>query len=590
MQTQDHKIRGLVLITVTALLATAAAQQEFTGKNLRLNLVGTAKIGGVGATAGPGGGLDDFVAQDKGELSLKRILANGVAAPLGSFSASAALQSPRPNGHPVVNAGKDLTGFQGLNHRQQRLAGTGAYVNSQFSSEPPDVPLAVGNGFVMAAVNTAIALYDTTGNLLAGPTPLNQFFGLKPEVVRGSSPIFGDYTSDPRCLYDSDTGRWFVTILQEDTDPVTGNFLNPSSVLIAVSQTSDPRGAYFIYALDTTGFLPDQPLIGVNGNAMIITFNLFTSLSSPPAFFVGGFVVALQKSALVAGGSPNGVIFGPLPLAEGLAYSLQPAAMTPGADDEEESGQTEYFLSALDFDGTLDNRIAVWAMTGTSTLNNVSPNVKLASTILRTQVYGQPPPADQKAGPTPLGSLVGEPLLQLASNDDRMNQVVYANGVLYGALNTVVSDGKGPDRVGIAYFVIAPEWEDKKLHAEVEGQGYVAAAGNNVLFPAVAVNREGKGVIAFTLDGHDFYPSAAYVNLNDFHAMGPIRLAAAGAGPDDGFSGYVAFGGNGVGRWGDYSTATVDADGSIWFATEYIPGGPRTLLANWGTFLGRVGE
>ena len=48
-----------------------------------------------------------------------------------------------------------------------------------------------------------------------------------------------------------------------------------------------------------------------------------------------------------------------------------------------------------------------------------------------------------------------------------------------------------------------------------------------------------------------------------------------------------AFGGR-VARWGDYTAAVADADGSIWIATEYIPNAPRTLLANWGTFIGRV--
>jgi hypothetical protein len=67
-------------------------------------------------------------------------------------------------------------------------------------------------------------------------------------------------------------------------------------------------------------------------------------------------------------------------------------------------------------------------------------------------------------------------------------------------------------------------------------------------------------------------------------------LGAAGAAPEDGFTGYAFFGGNGVARWGDYSAATADEDGSIWLATEFIPNSPRTQLANWGTFIGRMEE
>ena len=40
-------------------------------------------------------------------------------------------------------------------------------------------------------------------------------------------------------------------------------------------------------------------------------------------------------------------------------------------------------------------------------------------------------------------------------------------------------------------------------------------------------------------------------------------------------------------RWGDYSAAE---DGTIWTATEWIPGtfGYPRFLANWGTFIGNV--
>jgi hypothetical protein len=66
-----------------------------------------------------------------------------------------------------------------------------------------------------------------------------------------------------------------------------------------------------------------------------------------------------------------------------------------------------------------------------------------------------------------------------------------------------------------------------------------------------------------------------------------VHIAADGAAPDDGFSGYVYFSGGNVGRWGDYSAAVSDGN-SVWFATEYIPNLPRTVLANWGTFIAVV--
>jgi hypothetical protein len=104
----------------------------------------------------------------------------------------------------------------------------------------------------------------------------------------------------------------------------------------------------------------------------------------------------------------------------------------------------------------------------------------------------------------------------------------------------------------------------------------------------VAVTAAGLGAMVFTLTGNAWFPSAAYVTLDAVNGAGAIHIAAAGTGPEDGFTGYGFFGGNRVARWGDYSAATVDELGQIWMAAEFIPGSPRTVLANWGTAIGRL--
>jgi hypothetical protein len=76
-------------------------------------------------------------------------------------SASAALQPPSPAGIPVVSSPGAATGFNGLSHADQRTAGTGNYVDTQFSLEPPDQGLCVGNGFVVEPVNDALAVSST---------------------------------------------------------------------------------------------------------------------------------------------------------------------------------------------------------------------------------------------------------------------------------------------------------------------------------------------------------------------------------------------------------------------------------------------
>jgi len=129
----------------------------------------------------------------------------------------------------------------------------------------------------------------------------------------------------------------------------------------------------------------------------------------------------------------------------------------------------------------------------------------------------------------------------------------------------------------------------------VARQGYVSVNQNNAIYPSIGVNDFGQAAMTFTLVGPDFFPSAAYVRIGAGGA-GDVHVSGAGRDPEDGFSGYRAFGGGGTARWGDYSAAVAAADGSIWMAAENIPlacpsapqSGCRTTFANWGTFITHV--
>jgi len=491
---------------------------------------------------------------------------------------------PRPAGNALV-VDSSPSGFAGLTHVDQRTADGG----KQFSLEPPDQGLCVGNGVVIQTVNDVLRIGATT-------VALNPFFGRGHQIIRATAgppptpTVFGPFISDPKCLYDVPTGRFFVTALDLAVDPATGAFGPHSQVDIAVSTSSSPDttpASWHVFFLDTTNdgtggtpshancpCLPDQPLIGADANGFYISTNEFGPI---PSFsqFNGAQVIELDKASLVAGTLAmvkqfnTGTITAP---DGGTWFSVQPATV-PGSTY---ASNTEYFLSALDFSSDLDNRIALWTLTGT---NTASP--KLTVRVIESEVYGQPPAAFQKMGPTPLGDLVHNPLELLNSNDDRMNQVVFAHGLLWSGVNTVVQTLNGPTRVGIAWFAVKP------ATAAVMSQGYVAVNNENVLFPSIGVSDSGAGVISFTVVGPDIFPSTGYARVNAISGASDVHISGAGALPEDGFSGYRAFGFGGTARWGDYSAA-VFSDGKVWMAAEYIPNAPRTLFANWGTFVSEV--
>jgi hypothetical protein len=519
--------------------------------------------------------------------------------------------NPNPAGRKVKDVSASTFGFNGLNHFDQRFAGTGAYLNTQFSLEPPDQGLCAGNGFVVETINDAIAVYDTSGNALTGAEALNQFWGLAPEINRVTG-VTGPEVSDPRCAYDRQSGHWFVTELMLDNGTnvgATGRSYN----LIAVSKTADPRGGFVVISYDVTDdglngtpshpgcpCYGDQPLLGFD------RYGVYQSTNEFGAAFNGSQIYALSKAGLIAAANGSvapivGVAInaGALPAPSGGTwYSIQPAIGSGGDSGGNDGSGTEFFLSALQFGAppyqVLDNRIAVWALTNTHSLSGGTPELDLSFQVIASETYGQPNPAQQnKHGPTPLGDSLGDSLEYIDTNDDRMNQVVYANGLLYSAVNTIIGNGK---RTGIAWFAVAPQVQQGNVSGRVVRQGYVAVDGENVIFPSIGVTGEGSGLMVFTLVGKGYFPSAAYVNLGD--DSGEVRIVANGVGPDDGFTGYPQFTGTNVARWGDYSAAAVDGS-NIWLATEYIGqsctdaeysvdttcGGTRSTFANWGTWI-----
>ncbi|PNY80757.1 hypothetical protein [Deinococcus koreensis] len=522
--------------------------------------------------------------------------------------------------------------FDGLNHRDTRTANGGR----QFSNEPPDQGLCVGNGFVLETVNSVLRVFGTDGAPRTIPVDLNTFNGYPAAIIRGPAPVFGPTTFDPSCHYDAASGRWFHLTDVLGTNPATGALTGKNSLDLAVSRTGDPTGAWTIYRLaahnDGTDGTPahrdcpcfgDYPHLGVDEHGVYITTNEFSLVTGD---FNGTQIYALPKAQLVAGAGTLNIVSYDLAASPIPAFTLMPSRSPDGEFDRGTRG-TEHFVSSLAVfeDSGASDRLVVWALTNTSSLNAGRPALTLNASVIRVQPYAVPPAATQKAGnfplgqcindttlPTPLGPgcwrnlLATEPphtevLSPLDGGDSRVQQVMYADGKLWTTLGTAVNDA-GTDRVGAAWFVLRPQTNKNKADAVVVNQGVLSVPGNNVLFPAVAVTSAGRGAVGVTLVGPDHHPSAAYFGISK-DGVSPLAIAAAGRGTQDGFSGYRAFGDPPRPRWGDYAAAASDG-ASIWLANEYIAadctlaqyaaapfgscGGTRTTLANWATRITQV--
>jgi hypothetical protein len=550
----------------------------------------------------------------------------------------------RGNGKPVDPNAKSKsnpvlgTNFDGLGLFDQRFANNG----NQFSIEPPDQGLCAGNGFVLESVNDVLRIYHTDGTPATGVIDLNTFYNYPAAIVRSGADLGqeGPEITDPSCIYDQAINRFVHVVLTLDRASLTNHALTGTNHLdIAVSDTADPTGTWTIFKLPVqnngtegtpdhhcinavngrtnNACLGDYPHIGADANGIYLTTNEFAFAG--PGFF-GAQIYAIGNQFLTSG-TGNAVLFDTLGLGpDGAGFTVWPA-QSPGNQFDSANGGTEFLLSSnavFSDDGT-STTILQWTLTNTSSLNSANPNPQLAITSIAVNSYAVPPRATQPAGDRPFGTCIGDTTIfptcnsavaglaptnhnnttfgppngSLNANDSRMQQVMYANGKLWGALDTAVLVG-GETRAGIAYFVINPN----SHHVVVQGQAGIAST--DLTYPAIGVTTSGRGVIAFTLTGDNNFPSAAFAGLDAEVGMGNVQIAAAGVGPWDGFTSYVTFG-SGRPRWGDYGAAAV-VGADIWIASEYVAqtcnyatfivdptcGNTRAPLGNYATHISKV--
>ncbi len=474
---------------------------------------------------------------------------------------------------------------------------------------------------------------NTTTNIVSGfprnvnhAVDLNSFYGYAPAINR-TTGARAQFVTDPSCYYDVATQRFFVVVLTLETFS-NGAFTHINHLDIAVSQTSNPTGLWNIYRVDVTNdgspgntggpcpCLGDYPHIGADANGFYITTNAYPW---GPGAFDGAQIYVFSKAQLAAGATSvtmqhfdtTGLVNATSPVAQiEPGFTVWPA-QSPGASSFETSnGGTEYLLSSNAgreaagpaFTGSSTN-LVVWALTNTSSLNTSTPALILSNKVLSVNLYGIPPKQQQPGSGTLattdtaqgfcindtttvlFNAQVGcwrllfggqpahdEVISRPDSNDTRMQQVTFANGKLWAALDTALNPDGGAQRAGIAWFIVKPDVSTGSLAAKVAMQGSLGASGHDFTYPAIGVTSSGRGVMAFTDTGDSTNPSAAFAPIDALVGVGPWNdvNGGLGAAQDDGFTSYKSQVGNPPRtRWGDYGSTAVDGN-SIWIASEYI--------------------
>src|SRR5207245_10231816 len=118
----------------------------------------------------------------------------------------------------------------------------------------------------------------------------------------------GLFPGDVSCLFDPETQRWFI-VAWAQLNTATGVPIQQSRLYLAVSETSDPTGDYFVYILNTTlahdpdqggPRIPDFPHFAVDHNGRYLSTNDFNITPDRNIHvFIGADIRALPTNFLV---------------------------------------------------------------------------------------------------------------------------------------------------------------------------------------------------------------------------------------------------------------------------------------------------
>lgn len=97
---------------------------------------------------------------------------------------------------------------------------------------------------------------------------------------------------DPRVIYDPEQDRFIMAL-------INGYVCHESQIVLAFSQTNDPRGAWNLYALDgcidDDGTFADYPMLALTNDELFLTYNEVHSDSTWQAGFMGTQIHQINK-------------------------------------------------------------------------------------------------------------------------------------------------------------------------------------------------------------------------------------------------------------------------------------------------------
>ncbi|MCB9290997.1 MAG: SprB repeat-containing protein, partial [Lewinellaceae bacterium] len=354
---------------------------------------------------------------------------------------------------------------------------------------------------------------------------------------------------DPIVLWDPLAERWLIT---ERTSLFSGNDL----LLVAISETSDPLGAWLAYRFQAQEF-PDYPKYAVWHNAYIVTTNE-TGDDIP--------VYALEKEAMLAGSEEVEIYRLGIPkFGEGSDFQVATPVDFDGVNPPP-PGSPAYVLRLYDdaWEGGQD-KVELWEV-HIDWLD--AENTFLSGPI---EVSGAPFELDLCSGGALFSCLPQPNGVRLdALQDIILNRAPYLNfGGHESILLHFAVDADGNNRAGLRWMELRRAGSTWALHQE----GTYAPDDSLSRFAGgIAMDYNGNILMGYSVTSPDKEPSLRFTGrrLDDPPGEMTVEEYEFGFGLSSQLSN----------RWGDYASLSIDpANGKdFWFTGEYMKAG-----GNWGT-------
>jgi len=404
---------------------------------------------------------------------------------------------------------------------------------------PPDTDGDVGHDHYFQMVNQGFAIWDKSGNLLYGPVDnITLWDGFE-------GPWSSTNDGDPIVVYDEYANRWIATQFALPNSP--GELYYE---LVAVSQTSDPLGAWNRYAFEFVN-MPDYPKFGVWPDGYYFSTHQFANGS-----WNGGGMSICDREAMIAGDPDAEMIYFGM---GDSSYGLLPADADGALPPPE--GSPSYILDIG------SNVLKLWQVEidWENTSNSViSPLPNLATAPFTTDGIS----IKQPGGTQNLDAMTGMTMYRLQYRNFDEYQVMMTNHTIHA----------GGGRAGIRWY----ELRNYGSGWDIYQQGtYAPQDGENRWMGSIAMNQNGDIGLGYSVSSISTFPS---IRVAGQSSGAPLGLGVFDIDETSILEGSASQ--SGVSRWGDYSAMAVDPsdENTFWFTTEYSNGSWswRTQIASIG--------